>query len=93
VAHFAHLGGMLTGLVHDLLETRMLVEWRSRRHQARMRRVLKVHQGEALDPRRIESRVDALLDKINRQGIQVLTGEERRFLDEASAWLRNQRRP
>lgn len=91
VAHFAHLGGMLTGLVLIFWKP-ALVQWRAKRHQARMRRVLKVHRFETLDTARIESQVDALLDKINRQGIQVLSREERRFLDEASAWLRNQRR-
>lgn len=91
VAHFAHLGGMLTGLLMIYWKP-ALMELRARRHRRRMQKVLHVHQNEVLDPARIEARVDALLDKINRQGIQVLTREERRFLDEASAWLRSQRR-
>ncbi|MCA9784943.1 MAG: hypothetical protein KC488_00175, partial [Candidatus Cloacimonetes bacterium] len=91
VAHFAHLGGMLTGMLMIWWKP-LLMELRARRHRERMRKVMHVHRFEVLDAERIEARVDQLLDKINQQGIQVLSNEERRFLDEASAWLRSQRK-
>ncbi|MFQ5678496.1 MAG: rhomboid family intramembrane serine protease [Gemmatimonadota bacterium] len=96
VAHWAHLGGLLTGYVYL-------------RHGDRIRRGLErllfkekaptrpfeVHRGgrsgrggRARRRRRVNGdtldRVDAILDKIREHGMDSLTDEERRFLDEVS---------
>jgi len=54
--------------------------------QARRARKLKVEvEQRAAD----EARLDELLDKINRQGKEALTPDERRFMDRVSARYRN----
>ena len=56
---------------------RMMTRWR-RRH-------LEVVQGGASSaPRVRESEIDRILDKISEQGLESLTPEEERILDEAS---------
>lgn len=86
VAHMAHLGGALYGLVH------MKFDWarfgtgrwiKSLRYQ-RQETKLKRNREKAQD---VMKRVDAILDKINEVGIENLTPEERRFLDDASSEL------
>ncbi len=106
IAHFAHLGGMITGLLllygPDLgRSTRIL------RHRLRMQAYAKRQAGRppstaepasgssrsGLDSERerISQQVDELLEKISRQGSASLSPEEKRFLDVASAYLRNTR--
>jgi membrane associated rhomboid family serine protease len=101
VAHAAHLGGILTGL----LFIRYAVHWRLRWPQIQrpgrqpIRRLVKVHaQKPALwsaeSPETDENlpseeflskEVDPILDKISAQGIQSLTDRERRILEKARA--------
>ncbi|MDP2360502.1 MAG: rhomboid family intramembrane serine protease [bacterium] len=101
VAHVAHLGGMISGL-GLLLAAPVRNQWRLWRHRRRMLRHLRRKGGNDPSPAtriapgadlsRIEARLDELLDKVSRQGLEALTGEERAFLDEASAWLRERRK-
>jgi membrane associated rhomboid family serine protease len=98
VAHAAHVGGLLTGV----LFIRYAIHWRwpeFRRTPAPMpRRRVKVHPGtsaawgqnesiardEDLAPEEFVSRaVDPILDKISAHGIQSLTDRERRILETA----------
>jgi len=98
VAHAAHFGGMLTGV----LFIRYAIHWQwpeFRRTPAPMpRRRVKVHPGtsaawgrnqgaitdEDLAPEEFLSReVDPILDKISAHGIQSLTERERRILQTA----------
>jgi membrane associated rhomboid family serine protease len=72
IAHLAHIGGLFTGIIlmRTGLYRRPLVDiagWRRRRRLARTRSD--------------KARVDAILDKVSRDGIQSLTGEEKRFLE------------
>lgn len=107
VAHFAHLGGMLSGLA--LLFARPAWErlrlWRHRRRMLRHLRRVPGRSAPAPTPREprptlgpdaneaaIEERLDALLGKVSREGLQALDRRERAFLDEASAWLRARRK-
>jgi len=103
VAHFAHLGGMATGLV--------LLGWgpamtalRRRRHQVRMVRHLSrvraaggldAPRSRRLEPERneseVEARLDELLAKVSREGLAALSPDERAFLDEAARWLKARR--
>jgi hypothetical protein len=97
VAHAAHLGGMITGL----LFVRYAVHWRFRwpqinRPRARpLRRLVNVPankpgwrheppEAEDLPPEEFLSKeVDPILDKISAHGIQSLTDRERRILEKA----------
>ncbi|MFN2433282.1 MAG: rhomboid family intramembrane serine protease [Gemmatimonadota bacterium] len=98
VAHFAHVGGAVTGFLYLRLEARdrlglegVIERWRRRR--------LRVHPGGAgaarpalpaapADPVR-EAEIDRILDKISRTGLQSLTPEESRVLEEASRRFRD----
>lgn len=95
IAHFAHLGGLVVGYVYLKKGWQVEARWQSLKKKLHKRR-LKVVQG---GPRAMEGRsrssgadeeakilevVDKLLDKIAEHGIDSLTSEERRFLDEVS---------
>jgi len=100
VAHFAHLGGFLSGFLY------LKADWRPRRRASakdgpratpRRRRLAIVPRDEngneqpvAQSGRRIREdaqlydRVDAVLDKISAKGMSSLTPDELRLLDEVS---------
>lgn len=59
--------------------------WRARRKERRRKREERRHREEE---QRLRERVDRILDKINREGMQSLTPEEKKLLDEASERLR-----
>lgn len=97
IAHAAHLGGMLTGL----LFARYAIDWdwswlrlprlRPLRRTVKLRPVArqtwqprKARADEELPPEEFLSQeVDPILDKISAQGIQSLTERERRILEAA----------
>jgi hypothetical protein len=97
IAHAAHLGGMLAGLVF----IKYAVHWHwprfRRAEQPQLRRLIKVHSQpsnswgadenvieEELPPEEFVSKeVDPILDKISAQGIQSLTDRERKILESA----------
>jgi Zn-dependent protease len=56
--------------------------WLQKRAAERLRRELAEREGE-------ENRMDTLLEKVQREGLQALTDEERRFLTRVSARYRN----
>ncbi|HLN29219.1 MAG TPA: site-2 protease family protein [Gemmataceae bacterium] len=56
--------------------------WRQRRAQRRLQRELEQREFE-------ERRMDELLEKVQREGLQALSDEERRFLTRVSAKYRN----
>lgn len=83
IGHAAHLGGMLAGFVYlkwnrasENPVRQMLSKWR-RRH-------LKVVDGGGRRDPGLEKEIDRILDKISRSGLDSLTPEEERILDEAS---------
>jgi membrane associated rhomboid family serine protease len=98
IAHFAHLGGLLTGLIY------LRVDWRGgkrERHQktGKARRRLAIvpreesaQESEGQQPGRsrrpeddaLLDRVDQILDKISAKGMSSLSPEEVRILDEVS---------
>lgn len=61
-------------------------QWKQNRAAARRERELEERAAAA-------RRLDELLDKVHREGLQSLTPEERRFLDRASNQYRTQRGP
>ena len=99
LAHFAHLGGMLTGILLIAWPT-LLKSYRLWRHRLRMQAYARKLDGGKASPsgspemsrEEMQRRVDRLLDKVSRNGLNSLSSSERRFLDEASATLREEHR-
>ena len=92
IAHFAHLGGLVVGFVYLKKGWRLGAHLETWKKQLR-RRKLRVVQGGRDKPSRppppdeearIKEVVDKLLEKIAASGIESLTPEERRFLDEVA---------
>ncbi len=86
IAHMAHLGGALFGLIYmksDLRLIRLSQRWHNWQHRRKEAKLEKNRQN-AED---IMKRVDAILDKINEVGIENLSKSERKFLEEASSKL------
>ncbi|MFH0778224.1 MAG: rhomboid family intramembrane serine protease [Candidatus Eisenbacteria bacterium] len=83
VARFAHLGGLLFGYVY-LKKERMTYQmskiWRRSTRQRKLRLIRSEEERQV----REKERIDAILDKINREGIGSLTDEEREVLSRAS---------
>jgi membrane associated rhomboid family serine protease len=99
IAHFAHLGGLLTGLLYLKSDWRPGLSRKGRARNIRVRRMAIVPRDEAKkesEPQRRESggwsdgdavvldEVDRILDKISASGMSSLTPEERNVLDEVS---------
>lgn len=83
IAHFAHLGGMLFGLIYmkwDALRG-LLSDWQ---HEQERRRHLKVVWDREQEKEKLQREVDELLDKISRHGVESLTEQERERLEKAS---------
>jgi membrane associated rhomboid family serine protease len=89
VAHSAHLGGILFGVLYQRFGWYLTSGWRGGlswsdlRRRFRRKPQLKVHRP-PVDDGRFAERVDELLDKVARQGEASLTDEERGVLIEAS---------
>jgi hypothetical protein len=86
VAHLAHLGGAVVGLIYIRLDWRFsaLGSWfKSLRYKRKSAKLEKKRQ-KAED---IMKRVDTILDKINAVGIENISKEERKFLEDASQIL------
>jgi membrane associated rhomboid family serine protease len=103
VAHFAHLGGFGAALLY-LRGGSVLARARPARTRERTPAVLvrptadatrRETFGPGSPPRRtpdaaVRAEVDRVLDKISERGLESLTAEERRFLDEMSKRFRQQ---
>ncbi len=90
IAHTAHLGGALFGLIY------MKLDWRSKSLGNKFRDLRFKRQTAKLDKRRKQAetamkKVDAILDRINEVGIENLTKEERKFLEDASSNMQNEK--
>jgi len=86
VAHLAHLGGAIVGFAYLKLDWRLYrpINWirgiKARRQEAKQTKNRK--QAEE-----IMSRVDRILDKINEVGIENISKEDKKFLEDASQIL------
>jgi hypothetical protein len=104
VAHFAHLGGLVAGLLY------LKADWRPRalakeiqeKARPRKRRLAIVPREEMerragaaarglsdREERKMLDEVDRVLDKISEQGMSALTPEERKLLDDVSRQSRS----
>jgi rhomboid family protein len=84
IAHFAHLGGMLFGLVYMKWGG-----WRrsfsARRGEKKREHGLRVVRDLELEKRKLQEEIDRLLDKASRNGTDSLTAEERALFRKLSA--------
>ena len=83
IAHFAHLGGLITGYLYLRFE-RSIFKGISRVKTS------KVYKSfEEMDYQRKKEKLDILLDKISKDGYQNLNENEKYELDELSRWFRD----
>lgn len=88
VAHLAHFGGALVGLmfikgdIHWLSPFNWLKKLRNRRQEEQLIK-------NRLRAEDVMKRVDKILDKINDVGLENISREEKKFLEEASQILSN----
>jgi membrane associated rhomboid family serine protease len=89
VAHMAHLGGALFGFIYLKLDWRWLTLGKTIKNLRYKRKEAKLNRNrqKAED---VMKKVDTILDKINAVGIENITEDERRFLEEASTELSQQ---
>ena len=83
IAHFAHLGGLLTGFIYLKLEHKLFMGL----SKVKSTRVYK--NFEELDYQRKKEKLDSLLDKISSGGYQKLSESEKYELDDLSRWFRD----
>ncbi|MEW6413502.1 MAG: rhomboid family intramembrane serine protease [Candidatus Zixiibacteriota bacterium] len=85
-AHFAHLGGALFGLIYFKSSWRWLSFGRKIKDLRYRRQSAKLEKNRQ-KAEEIMKRVDDILDKINEVGIENISKEDRKFLEEASSRL------
>lgn len=99
VAHLAHLGGFLFGFIYLKSEEAVMHRASSaikRRRTSRVRSRARLPEGRPARPRQerppeqpsVQDELDRVLDKISARGLDSLTPDERRLLDDASRELR-----
>ena len=88
VAHFAHLGGALFGFLYMKTDWKFLSltdKLKRRKYKKQEAKFEKNRQN----AEKMMQQVDRVLDRINEVGIENLTKEERKILDDASSGLSN----
>lgn len=86
IAHFAHLGGMLFGLVYLKWDDWMRPFSGQLQEKKRGQHLKKVWDREK-EMMRLRDEIDELLDKLKRNGIDSLTPDEHKFIKKASRKL------
>ena len=91
VAHWAHLGGALFGAAY------IKADWRWLRPGSWWQSVSYKRKEAKFEKKRMKAeetmkRVDEILDKINEVGIENISEEDRKFLEEASANLSGEKK-
>ncbi len=87
VAHIAHLGGMIFGLIYlknELYFDGLMTSF-ERRKERRMVQIIKKQEE---DFQKIQREADRILEKISLQGIEKITPKEKEMLDKASRLLK-----
>lgn len=82
IARFAHLGGLVVGLVY-LKKEQLLWKWKRTVGQPRRRPPRDPDVDPEEEARRRDT-IDAILEKISREGMGSLSPEERRLLEESA---------
>ncbi len=96
VAHSAHLGGALFGFLYFRWNMRFVTWWdkfakRIPKNVMRRKNLKVFNPGIQPEPSSLSDSVDAILEKISREGESSLTTRERNILTQASRQLRNGR--
>jgi membrane associated rhomboid family serine protease len=86
VAHLAHLGGAIVGLIYLKLDWRLASPLRFFKSLKYNRKAVKLEKKRQ-KAEEIMKRVDKILDKINEVGIENISREDKDFLEEASQIL------
>lgn len=86
VSHLAHLGGAIFGFLY------MKLDWRWLSFSKKVKNISVKRKEAKLEKNRMKAeetmhKVDEILDKINEVGIENISKEERKFLEEASSNL------
>jgi membrane associated rhomboid family serine protease len=89
IAHFAHVGGAVTGFLYLRFGWRDRLDLGALKSRWRRRR-LTLHTPESHASNN-EAEIDRILDKISRSGMDSLTPEESRLLEQASRRHRERR--
>lgn len=76
VAYYAHLGGLLTGILYFQLRVRVTQWLKNRSHKKHIKEV-KANED-------MKIKVDELLQKISREGMGALTSKEKKYLEKSS---------
>lgn len=87
LGHLAHLSGLVFGWAF-LNAPAWISRWRARRRARTVDRQMRIVRAGYAEKDRLQTEVDALLDKISRDGMQGLSAAERKRLVEASEQLR-----
>ncbi|MCB1144198.1 MAG: rhomboid family intramembrane serine protease [Leptospiraceae bacterium] len=87
IAHIAHLGGALFGLIYFYLHRKYRFDFDSlfNLDDFIRRRKFKMYQEEMNNRLNVKDRVDELLDKISKKGYNSLSRQEKKFLNDASS--------
>jgi membrane associated rhomboid family serine protease len=83
IAHFAHLGGLLTGFIYLKFEHKIY------RELSKVKSTKVYKSFEEMDYQRKKERLDFLLDKISKGGYNNLDENEKYELDDLSRWFRD----
>jgi len=83
VAHLAHLGGALVGLAYLKLDWKVAKSLNWFKSIKYKRKVAK-QEKKRVEATEVMGRVDSILDKINEVGIENISSEDRKFLENAS---------
>ncbi len=86
IAHMAHLGGILFALLYLKADLRFGV-LSSKLKSMKFKKQQKKFEKNRQNAEDMMKKVDSILDKINRDGIEKLTKAERKILEEASSEL------
>jgi len=95
VNNVAHLAGAAFGILFYQTHWTLFSLWPGnwfkgiKRRRSGYRVYRGDRDGDREDPRKLQQRVDEILEKVNRSGMDSLTAEERRTLEEASRKYRN----
>ena len=76
VAHYAHLGGLIYGF--------LFVRYSYRVSEYLKKLQIYQHEKELMKDQELRAKVDVILEKVNREGLQNLTWREKNFLKTAS---------
>ncbi len=87
VAHFAHLGGMIFGLLY-LKWPQWIRKAQQVRDEQKSEAKIRIVYNKREEISKLQEEVDELLDKINKEGLDNLSSKEKQHLKEASRKLK-----